>query len=102
MRSNTFLLALPLAAATSVSRAPLIASRSTETLEDKYIVMMKNDARINAASSIQSAVDSIVADADQVYKKLGGFSATLTAEEVDSLRSNPNVSGAPTPVLSPT
>jgi subtilisin family serine protease len=42
-------------------------------------------------ATADEVIASIAADADLVYQNFGGFAATLTAEEVEALRSNPNV-----------
>lgn len=90
MRTAALLSASALATA-AAARAPLKTPESAEVIEGKYVVMMKNGPQISPAASIQSAVGSIVADADHVYKNLGGFAASLTEEEVDVLREDPNV-----------
>ncbi|VUC37039.1 unnamed protein product [Clonostachys rosea] len=85
MRSTTLLSLLPLALAAPATRAPLYTRE--EAIEGKYIVKVKN----GASASINSAIASIASNADHVYKNLGGFSATLTAEEVETLRNNPDI-----------
>lgn len=90
MRTASLLSASALAAV-AVARAPLKIPEGAEVIEGKYIVMMKNGPQISSSASIQSAVSSIAADADLVYKKLGGFAASLTDEEVEALRDDPNV-----------
>ncbi|KPM41426.1 Cuticle-degrading protease [Neonectria ditissima] len=86
----TALLLAEMATATPLKRAPLI-TRDAEVVEGKYIVMMKTGASISAATQLKSAVDSVAAEPDVIYKKVGGFSATLTAKELDDLRNDPNV-----------
>jgi hypothetical protein len=80
--------ALPLAAATpfAMKRAPVHTPR--DAVEGKYIVKMKAS---NSLASIDSAVASIAADATNVFGALGGFAATLTPEEIETLRDDPNV-----------
>lgn len=93
MRASALLAALPLAAASPMTkRAPLIVAREDNVLQGKYIVKMKSGG-LNTASSIQGAIDSIAGDADHVFSKLGGFAGSLTDEEVEALRNNPDVSG---------
>ncbi|KAF5620640.1 serine protease precursor [Fusarium sp. NRRL 25303] len=87
----TALLMAEAATASPVKRAPLITRQEGEALEGKYIVMMKNVASINAAKILKTAVDSVAADPDIVYKKVGGFAASLTKKEIEELRKNPNV-----------
>lgn len=91
MRTTSLLSASALAAVAS-ARAPLKTPEGAEVIEGKYIVMMKDGPQISSSASIQSAVGSIAADADLVYKKLGGFAASLTEEEVEALRDDPNAS----------
>lgn len=86
MRSAALLSLLPLALAAPATRAPLYTRE--EAIEGKYIVKVKN----GASASINSAIASIASNADHVYKNLGGFSASLTSEEVETLRNNPDVS----------
>lgn len=93
MRTTALVAALPLAAATPTWRAPLHV-RSTDALEDKYIVMMKKGPQINGGligSILDGVVSSIAAEADHVFNTFGGFAASLTTDEVEALRSNPNV-----------
>ncbi|KAF4968683.1 hypothetical protein FSARC_3969 [Fusarium sarcochroum] len=93
MRAFASLTALLLAGAstaTPVKRAPLI-TRDTEVLDGKFIVMMKTGASINTAARIKATVDSVAAEPDVVFKKLGGFAAKLTDKEVEDLRNDPNV-----------
>ncbi|CAI6095250.1 unnamed protein product [Clonostachys chloroleuca] len=85
MRSAALLSLLPLALAAPATRAPLYTRE--EAIEGKYIVKVKN----GASASINSAIASIASNADHVYKNLGGFSASLTSEEVETLRNNPDI-----------
>ncbi|KAG5789502.1 hypothetical protein H9Q69_011445 [Fusarium xylarioides] len=87
----TALLMAEAATASPVKRAPLITRQEGEALGGKYIVMMKNVASINAAKVLKTAVDSVAADPDIIYKKVGGFAASLTKKEIEELRKNPNV-----------
>uniref|UniRef100_A0A8H7NJL0 Peptidase S8/S53 domain-containing protein n=1 Tax=Bionectria ochroleuca TaxID=29856 RepID=A0A8H7NJL0_BIOOC len=89
MRSSLLLAALPLAVASPVRQAPLYTRDGEDAIEGKYIVVMKAGAQV---SSVDSAVGSIAANADYVYNNLGGFSASLTDAEVESLRNDPSVS----------
>ncbi|RYO81778.1 hypothetical protein DL766_004639 [Monosporascus sp. MC13-8B] len=95
MRSATLLALLPLAMAApgGVKRdspAPLVKPRGVELVEGKYIVKMKNTV---SAASVDSAVASVAADADYVYKsgKFQGFASSLTDAEVEALQKDPNV-----------
>ncbi|KAJ3527125.1 hypothetical protein NM208_g10858 [Fusarium decemcellulare] len=94
MRPFAALIALLLAeaaAASPVKRASLYTREGREALEGKYIVMMKNSDSDDPTRILNTAVESIAADPDIVYKKLGGFAASLTKEEIEDLRNNPNV-----------
>ncbi|CAG9984323.1 unnamed protein product [Clonostachys byssicola] len=86
MRSSALLSLLPLAAATPFKRAPLLTRDNAE--EGKYIIVMNQGAQ---TSSISSVVQSISAEADHVYNTIGGFAASLTEKEVETLRNDPNV-----------
>ncbi|VUC21225.1 unnamed protein product [Clonostachys rosea] len=88
MRSSLLLAALPLAAASPLNRAPLMTRDDADVLEGKYIVVMKKGAEI---SDVNGAISNIAGEAEYVYNNLGGFAASLTDEEVDSLRNNPSV-----------
>ncbi|ROT36137.1 cephalosporin C acetylhydrolase, partial [Sodiomyces alkalinus F11] len=84
-------MASPLAAQTKRDvPAPLLKPRGADILADKYIVKMKDGLR---SSSIQSTISTYAAKADHVYKlsHLRGFAGTLTAEELQTLRDDPNV-----------
>ncbi len=86
MRSATLLAALPLAATAPAKRAPLIVPESDELIEGSYIVKLKS------GDGFDAAISSIASDAEHIYSHLNSFSASLSDEEVDSLRNNPNVS----------
>lgn len=86
MRTTALIAALPLAAAAPAQRAPLLASESAEIIDGSYIVKLKSSEGFNAA------VSSLVANADSVFPNLSSFAATLTEEEVETLRSDPSVS----------
>ena len=94
MRSATLLALLPMAmAAPSVvkrdSPAPLVVPRGASLVEGKYIVKFKKDV---GTSSVDSAISTVSADADYVYKNhFSGFAGSLTAEELEQLRNDPNV-----------
>ncbi|RYP33240.1 hypothetical protein DL767_004852 [Monosporascus sp. MG133] len=95
MRSATLLALLPLAMAApgGVKRdspAPLVKPRGAELVEGKYIVKMKNTV---STASVDSAIASVAADADYVYKngKFQGFASSLTDAEVEALQNDPNV-----------
>ncbi|KAI9158117.1 Cuticle-degrading protease [Paramyrothecium foliicola] len=93
MRVSALLALLPLVAAAPAvqKRAPLIPATKGEAVEGKFIVKLKPASSSNMRIAVNSAVQSIAADADQVFDNLGGFAATLTAEEVEALRDNPSV-----------
>lgn len=61
-------------------------------IEGKFIIKMKPASDVSIQSVTDEAIASIAAGADHVYSNLGGFAATLTAEEVEFLRDNPAVS----------
>jgi hypothetical protein len=88
MRSSLLLAALPLAAASPLNRAPLMTRDDADVIEGKYIVVMKKGAEI---SDVNNAISNIAGEAEYVFNNLGGFAASLTDEEVDSLRNNPSV-----------
>ncbi|KAF4976267.1 hypothetical protein FZEAL_7035 [Fusarium zealandicum] len=71
-------------------RAPLI-TRDETGIDGKYIVMMKPAASAKASARVKSTVKSAAVEPDMVFDKLGGFSASLSAQEVESLRDDPNV-----------
>lgn len=94
MRSSTLLALVPMAMAAPstmkrASPAPLITPRGAELVEGKYIVRMNKDS---ITTAVMSAVSSIAADADYTYSKaFSGFAASLTEEELEALRNDPNV-----------
>ncbi|KAH7318414.1 subtilisin-like protease PR1I [Stachybotrys elegans] len=88
MRASILIAALPLAMAAPQKRAPLIVPRDVEIIPNKYIVKLKEPAEGEVSAAIDTVVSSIAADADVVYENLGGFAATLSDEEVESLRSS--------------
>ncbi|KAF5009012.1 hypothetical protein FDECE_4750 [Fusarium decemcellulare] len=85
----TALLMAEAVAASPVKRAPLIKRQGE--LTGKHIVMMKKVASINAAQVLKTAIDSVAADPEIIYKKVGGFAAELTEKEIEDLRNDPNV-----------
>lgn len=93
MRSATILAALPLAAAipAPAKRAPLVVPETDELIEGSYIVKLKS------SEGVQTAVSSIAADADAIYSSINSFAASLTEEEVEALRDDPNVSSLTSP-----
>jgi hypothetical protein len=96
MHAIALLSLLPLALGAPTKRAPLYIPEDAELLEGKYIIKLKSPevgiaSTASAKKLIESTVDKIDADADYVYEKIGGFAASLTEEEVEALRSNPNV-----------
>jgi hypothetical protein len=97
MKVSTLLAILPLAMAAPAKRsfpAPVLVPRGAQVVEGKYIIKMKSDAGI---ASVTSAISSIVADADHTYEhSFHGFAASLTPQELEKLRGDPNVSSTPT------
>ncbi|KAF4951708.1 hypothetical protein FSARC_12831 [Fusarium sarcochroum] len=87
--SSTLLLA-GYATAGLEKRAPLI-TRDEKGIDGKYIVMMKPASSIKTTARVKSAVKSVAVEPDVVFDKLGGFSASLSSQEVEDLRDNPNV-----------
>ncbi|KAJ6440120.1 serine protease precursor protein [Purpureocillium lavendulum] len=92
MRASTLLALLPLACAAPSKRAspaPVLVPRNAQVIDGKYIIKFKGDAKADAVSS---AVSDIKADADYTYShSFHGFAASLSPEEVEKLRSNPQV-----------
>ncbi|KAJ3498314.1 hypothetical protein NLG97_g1226 [Lecanicillium saksenae] len=88
MRLSIIAAALPLAlAAPVVEPAPLIEARGAQAIPGKYIIKLKDNARIGIMDATAK-----VASAERVYENvLKGFSAALTKEEVDRLRHDPDV-----------
>jgi subtilisin family serine protease len=71
------------------SPAPVLAPRNAQLVEGKYIIKMKGDA---VGTATESAISSVAADADYVYKtNFRGFASSLTAEELKALQDDPNV-----------
>ena len=69
--------------------APLLVPRessNTMVLPDKYIVKMKERAEVSKASAMYKAAHT--------YKSGGfkGFAATLSKEQLEAVRNDPNVS----------
>lgn len=98
MRFSTILALLPFAAAapyntgeTVMKRAPLIVPRGGRHIPGKYIVRMKSGV---ISTSVTSAVSSIKAEADHQYTHaFSGFAATMDDDELEKIRSNPDVCG---------
>ncbi|KAL6868834.1 hypothetical protein ACO1O0_000156 [Amphichorda felina] len=91
MRAATLLALIPMAAGLpSVQRqAPVLVPRGGNQIDGKYIVRMKNNAM---STAVDSAISSITAKADYTYSRgFSGFAASLTPEELEKLKSNPNV-----------
>uniref|UniRef100_A0A4E9DPK5 Cuticle-degrading protease n=1 Tax=Gibberella zeae TaxID=5518 RepID=A0A4E9DPK5_GIBZA len=79
------------ATATIEKRAPLI-TRDESGIEGKYIVMMKPTSGNEISTArVKSAAKAVDVKPDMVFDNLGGFSASLTARDVEDLRNNPNV-----------
>lgn len=91
MKASTLLALVPMAmAAPSTTKrdapASVVVPRNAQLVEDHYIVRFKKDT---VSTAVSSAISSIAADADYTYAKaFSGFAATLTAEELESLRNN--------------
>lgn len=94
MRASTLLALVPMAMAapSTIKRdapASVVVPRNAQLVESHYIVRFKKDSITTAVSS---AISSIAADADFTYSKgFSGFAATLTEEELETLRNNPAV-----------
>ncbi|KAI1504230.1 peptidase S8/S53 domain-containing protein [Biscogniauxia marginata] len=93
MRSAAALALLPLALAAPSKRsspAPVIKPRGAQLVDGKYIVKMKKEAEIGA---LESSIQAIASDADYTYKSnhFSGFASSLTDEELESLKNNPDV-----------
>ena len=98
MRVEALLALLPLVAAAPHKRAPLHIPRDVELIEGKYIVKMKEPSKDGvSAQMIDQAVASIASKADFVYDNIGGFASSLTEEEIEKLRNDPNVSSKAAP-----
>ncbi|KAK0389180.1 hypothetical protein NLU13_2755 [Sarocladium strictum] len=93
MRAETLLALLPLvAAAPHTKRAPLHVPRDVELIEGKFIVKFKDPKEGEfSAQKLDDAVIDIASRADYTYDNINGFAASLTEEEIDTLRSDPNV-----------
>lgn len=93
MKVSTLLAILPLAMAAPAKRsfpAPVLVPRGAQLVEGKYIIKMKTAA---GGASVTSAISSITADADHTYThSFHGFAASLTPQELETLRGDPNVS----------
>jgi subtilisin family serine protease len=96
MRASTLLALLPLAMAAPSSinskrdsPAPLVVPRGADLIDGKYIVKFKEGT---VSASVDSAISSIAASADYTYKaRFNGFAASLTEEELKTLRDDPSV-----------
>jgi subtilisin family serine protease len=92
MRAATLLALVPLALAAPAKRsspAPLVVPRDAEPVQGKFIVRFKDDA---VSTAEVSAVSSIAASADYTYSKaFRGFAASLSEEELATLRDDPTV-----------
>jgi hypothetical protein len=96
MRADILVACLPaVALAAPAKRAPLHIPRDVELITGKYIVKMKEPEssimEASVSSKIEECVESIAADADFIYDVVGGFASSLSDEEVEALRDNPNV-----------
>jgi hypothetical protein len=95
MRSSTLLALLPFTFAapapgsTRSGLAPVLVPRGAKVIDGKYIVKMKAGM---GAASMSTAISSVAAGADHTYSSFNGFAASMTNEEVEKFRSDPNVS----------
>lgn len=80
---------LPLALAAPVLEpAPLLEARGSQPIAGKYIVKLKDTAKIGIMEATAK-----VAKPERVYENvIKGFSASLSKEEVERLRHDPDVS----------
>ncbi|KAI1485277.1 peptidase S8/S53 domain-containing protein [Biscogniauxia mediterranea] len=93
MRSVAALALLPLALAAPSKRsspAPVVKPRGAQLIDGKYIVKMKKEAQVGA---LESSIQGIAGDADFTYTSthFSGFASSLTDEELESLKNNPDV-----------
>ncbi|KND91783.1 Cuticle-degrading protease [Tolypocladium ophioglossoides CBS 100239] len=92
MRAATLLALLPLAIAAPSKRAspaPVIVLRNAQLVEGKFIIKMKDQVK---TTSVSTAVEGIAANADYTYShSFNGFAASLSPEELEKLRGNPDV-----------
>ncbi|TQV98798.1 hypothetical protein V2A60_007502 [Cordyceps javanica] len=88
MRLSIIAAVIPLAiAAPVVEPAPLLEARGSQAIPGKYIVKLKDSATIGIMEA-QAKVSST----DHVYKNvIKGFSASLTKQELERLRNDPDV-----------
>lgn len=71
-------------------QAPVLVPRGGQLVEGKYIVKMKRDAH---SAAVDKAIAGIKAVPDYTYThSFAGFSATLTPEELENMKNDPNVS----------
>ena len=95
MRTATLLSLLPLALAAPSARwaqpAPVIRSRAAQLVDGKYIVKMSGGMKTAAMSSTMSTLSTA---ADFTYKSssFNGFAGSLTAEELETMQNDPDVS----------
>ncbi|KAH9983982.1 hypothetical protein F4779DRAFT_624488, partial [Xylariaceae sp. FL0662B] len=92
MRSAAFLSLLSLAFAAPTKRAepaPLLKPRGSQLIEGKYIVKLYDNSAISA---LEDTMSIFTADADHVYNVEGfkGFAASLTAEDLETIKSHPD------------
>lgn len=69
------------------SLAPLLVPRGSTLISDKYIVKMKSGYNITAGTA------HVANKPDHLFDMMGGFSASLTAEELNMLREHAGVIG---------
>lgn len=80
-----------------IARVPLVIHKDSDIVKDQYIVVLKeSSAYLNSYTSDQLiktlSLDPITSKVTSVYKAvINGFSATLSEEDVQKLRADPNV-----------
>ena len=96
MRSAAIFSLLPLAIAAPARRAepaPLVKPRGAELIEGKFIVKFKEPKEGSvSAQALGDDIKKITSHADYMYDSIGGFASSLTEEEIETLRNDPNVS----------
>jgi hypothetical protein len=67
--------------------------RDVELIEGKFIVKFKEPKEGEfSAQNFDKSLTDIVDHADFLYDNVNGFASSLTEEEIETLRSDPNVS----------
>lgn len=93
MLVSTLIALLPLALAAPAKRAspaPLLKPRDADLIEGKFIVKLTDGIKL---SSVSDAVTEAKEKADLTYSdSFEGFAVSLSDEEVETLRDDPDVS----------